>query len=189
MDHDYIKEPEKKEKDELAQLVGFKIGKEHFGVNILMVQEIIRSAPITAVPNSPDFVEGVINLRGSIIPVIELRKRLNLYRATEHQGKDWILIVDVDSRVTGFLVDSVTKVIKIHKKSIEPPPDIIVAGLKSQYIKGVCEIGKGLLILLDFSRILQVEEIRKLKEFGQDDNSLPASYRPRRALAASPEGL
>jgi len=189
MDQEYTKGPEKKEKDEVAQLVGFKIGKEHFGVNILMVQEIIRSAPITAVPNSPDFVEGVINLRGSIIPVIELRKRLNLYHADEDHGKDWILIVNVDSRVTGFIVDSVTKVLKIQKNSIEPPPDIIVAGLKSQYIKGVCEIGKGLLILLDFSRILQVDEIRRLKEFGQDDSSLPVSYRPDRTAAASPEGL
>ncbi len=171
MDQALDKEQQNQEKDLIMQLVGFKIGKEQFGVDILMVQEIIRSAPITAVPNSPEFIEGVINLRGSIIPVIELRKRLNLYKPSEHHGKDWILIVDVDGRVTGFIVDSVTKVLKIRRDSIEPPPDIVVAGLKSQYIHGVCEIGKGLLILLDFSRILQVEEIRRLKKFGDKERS------------------
>lgn len=166
MDQVYGRDTQDLEKDQIMQLVGFKIGKEQFGVDILMVQEIIRSAPITAVPNAPDFIEGVINLRGSIIPVIELRKRLNLYKETEHKGKDWILIVNVDNRVTGFIVDSVTKVLKIQKNGIEPPPDIVVAGLKSQYILGVCEIGQGLLILLDFSRILYIDEIKKLREIG-----------------------
>ncbi|OQX25088.1 MAG: chemotaxis protein CheW, partial [Desulfobacteraceae bacterium IS3] len=141
------------------------IGKETFGVDILMVQEIIRSAPITAVPNSSDFIEGVINLRGSIIPVIDLRKRLNLRKKASEIPVTWILIINVDDRVTGFIVDSVTKVLKIQTARIEPPPDIVVAGLKSQYINGVCEIDTGLLILLDFSRILEVKEIKKLKEF------------------------
>jgi len=166
---DYIHDVQETEKDQTMQLVGFMIGKELFGVDILMVQEIIRSAPITAVPNSPDFIEGVINLRGSIIPVIELRKRLNLYNKNQDKDKDWILIVNVDNRVTGFIVDSVTKVLKVRKDSIEPPPDIVMAGLKSQYIRGVCEINKHLLIFLDFSRILKINEIKKLKDFSQED--------------------
>lgn len=151
------------DKEQLIQMVGFKIGKEIFGVDILMVQEIIRSAPITYVPNSPDFVEGVINLRGSIIPVIDLRKRLNLETVNYEQEKDWILILDIGGRVTGFIVDSVTEVIKIQENSIDPPPDILVAGLQSQYIRGVCEIENTLLILLDFNRILLIDEIKKLK--------------------------
>jgi len=166
MDQSYLrKDAEQSEKDQM-QLVGFKIGKEQFGVDILMVQEIIRSAPITAVPNSPDFIEGVINLRGSIIPVIDLRKRLNLLKkkGAEESPVTWIIIINVDERVTGFIVDSVTKVLKIQTSTIEPPPDIVVAGLKSQYIRGVCEIGAGLLILLDFSKILEIKEIKKLKE-------------------------
>jgi len=172
MDHAYLsrqsEQSDKQEKDQIMQLVGFTIGKEYFGVNILMVQEIIRSAPITAVPNSPDFIEGVINLRGSIIPVIDLRKRLNLYKQNHETKKDWILIINVDKRVTGFIVDSVTKVMKVQTNTIEPPPDIVVAGLKSQYIRGVCEIDTGLLILLDFSRILQMREIKKLSELEQE---------------------
>jgi purine-binding chemotaxis protein CheW len=151
------------DKEQLIQLVGFKIGKEIFGVDILMVQEIIRSAPITYVPNSPEFVEGVINLRGSIIPVIDLRKRLNLHGASYAKERDWILILDIGGRVTGFIVDSVTEVIKVQENSIDPPPDILVAGLHSQYIRGVCEIDNNLLILLDFNRILLVDEVRKLK--------------------------
>jgi len=151
------------DKEQLIQLVGFKIGKEIFGVDILMVQEIIRSAPITYVPNSPEFVEGVINLRGSIIPVIDLRKRLNLHSASYAKEEDWILILDIGGRVTGFIVDSVTEVIKVQADSIDPPPDILVAGLHSQYIRGVCEIDNNLLILLDFNRILLVDEVRKLK--------------------------
>jgi purine-binding chemotaxis protein CheW len=154
------------DKDQIMQLVGFTLGREQFGVDILMVQEIIRSVMITAVPNSPDFIEGVINLRGSIIPVIDLRKRLRLKTRAEQQAPAamWILIINVDDRVTGFIVDSVTKVLKINADTIEPPPDIVVAGLESQYIRGVCDIDNRLLILLDFSRILQLKEIRKLKE-------------------------
>ncbi len=161
---------EQAEKEQVMQLVGFTIGKEQFGVDILMVQEIIRSTPITAVPNSPDFIEGVINLRGSIIPVIDLRKRLRLHKRKAEQKTDtWILIINVDERVTGFIVDSVTKVLKISANTIEPPPDIVVAGLETQYIRGVCDIDNKLLILLDFSRILQLKEVRKLKEMDQGE--------------------
>jgi purine-binding chemotaxis protein CheW len=152
------------EKDHLMQLVGFVNGKELFGVDILMVQEIIRGAPITAVPNAPAFVEGVTNLRGNIIPVIDLRKRLNLVTASPSTGKNWILILDIGGRITGFIVDAVTEVLKVDRDAIEPPPDIVVAGLESQYLQGVCDIGDRLLILLDFNRILLVEEIRRLKE-------------------------
>ena len=153
--------------EQLIQLVGFSIDNEQFGVDILMVQEIIRAAPITPVPNSPDFVEGVINLRGNIIPVIELRKRLNLY--TEETDEDsWILILDIEGKVTGFIVDSVSKVLKILKSSIEPPPDLVVAGLESQYIHGVCDIGHKLLIMLNFNHILMVEELQKLKAMDEE---------------------
>ncbi|WP_312915313.1 chemotaxis protein CheW [Candidatus Competibacter phosphatis] len=127
---------EAEEKDHLMQLVGFMNGKEMFGVDILMVQEIIRGAPITAVPNTPAFVEGVTNLRGNIIPVIDLRRRLSLPTDREKSGKNWVLILDIAGRVTGFVVDAVTEVLKIERDSIEPPPEIVVAGLESQYVQG-----------------------------------------------------
>ena len=157
------------EEQELMQLVGFTIGKELFGVDILMVQEIIRAAPITPVPNSPEFVEGVINLRGNILPVIDLRRRLNLLTGENDLEDTWILILDIQNKVTGFIVDSVTEVIKIQENTIEPPPDIIKAGLESQYLRGVCDIGAQLLILLDFKRILLQEEFTKLKAMDEDE--------------------
>jgi purine-binding chemotaxis protein CheW len=157
------------EMSELIQLVSFAIGKEQFGVDILMVQEIIRMAPITSIPNSPDFIEGVINLRGHIIPVIDLRKRLKLTPLADgDKNNTRILIINVQDRVTGFIVDAVSEVLKIPKSFIEPPPEIVVAGLKSQYIYGVCKLDERLLILLDFSKILQVEEIKKLMEVQED---------------------
>ncbi|MFO7606643.1 MAG: chemotaxis protein CheW [Desulfurivibrionaceae bacterium] len=152
---------------ELMQLVGFTIGKELFGVDILMVQEIIRAAPITPVPNSPEFVEGVINLRGNILPVIDLRKRLSLLSSESDHDDTWILILDIQNKTTGFIVDSVTEVIKIQENTIEAPPDIIKAGLESQYLRGVCDIGAQLLILLDFKRILLQEEFKKLKSMDE----------------------
>ena len=145
------------------QLVGFVIGEELFGVDILTVQEIIRDTTITAIPDAPDFLEGVINLRGSIIPVIDLRKRLNLVRVDDLTPDPWIVILTVEGRMTGFVVDRVTKVLTVPAASIKPPPDIVVAGLKSQYIQGVCKLDQRLLILLNFERILMVEEIKKLK--------------------------
>jgi purine-binding chemotaxis protein CheW len=145
------------------QLVGFVIGNEMFGVDILTVQEIIRHTTVTAIPDSPDFLEGVINLRGNIIPVIDLRKRLKLVQPDQLKADGWIVILTVEGRVTGFVVDRVTKVLNVPLNSIKPPPDIVVAGLKSQYIQGVCKLDRRLLILLNFSRILMAEEIKKLK--------------------------
>jgi len=150
-------------KEKAMQLVGFNIGDELFGVNILSVQEIIRTTPITPIPDSPDFIEGVINLRGSIIPVIDLRKRLNLLTDGFDENNLWIVILNVDSRVTGFIVDHVTQVLKINSGIIKPAPDIVVAGLQSQYISGVCKIDDRLLVLLDFNQILRIDEIKKLK--------------------------
>jgi len=151
------------------QLVGFVIGEELFGVDILTVQEIIRDAAITPIPDAPDFLEGVINLRGSIIPVIDLRKRLKLIRIEDLQADPWIVILTVEGRMTGFVVDRVTKVLTVPAASIKPPPDIVVAGLKSQYIQGVCKMDQRLLILLNFERILMVEEIKKLKSMKRSE--------------------
>lgn len=157
------------EQEGLIQLVGFEIGVEQFGVDILSVQEIIRSAPVTAVPNSPMFVEGVINLRGDIIPVIDLRKRLNLFNEDGETDKNWVLILTISGKVIGFIVDKVTEVLKVREDNIEPPPNIIVAGLENQYILGVCEIADALLIILNFECILFNEEYYALKEMSYDE--------------------
>lgn len=164
-----IDEVEDSEDEGLMQLVGFGVANEKFGVDILMVQEILRSAEVTAVPNSPEFVEGVLNLRGNIVPVIDLRKRLNLYDEESSQKKSWVLILNIDNRVVGFIVDHVTEVLKIEEKKIESAPDIIVSGLESQYIQGVCEIAGGLIIILDFDLVLFNEEQKVLGEIVGDE--------------------
>ncbi|MCW8911507.1 MAG: chemotaxis protein CheW [Gammaproteobacteria bacterium] len=170
-----IDEVEDSEDEGLMQLVGFGVANEKFGVDILMVQEILRSAEVTAVPNSPEFVEGVLNLRGNIVPVIDLRKRLNLYDEASSQTKSWVLILNIDNRVVGFIVDHVTEVLKIEEKKIESAPDIIVSGLESQYIQGVCEIAGGLIIILDFDLVLFNEEQKVLGEIAGDELLLTES--------------
>ena len=160
------------EDDGLMQLVGFGIGREKFGVDILAVQEIIRSTEVTPVPNSPSFVEGVINLRGDIIPVIDLRKRLSLYLADNKVEKDWVLILSIGNRVVGFIVDNVSEVLKIPEDDIDPPPNIVIAGLENQYIRGVCEIDNKLLIILDFESVLFNEEYYALKDMDFDEIKL-----------------
>ena len=160
------------EDDGLMQLVGFGVGQERFGVDILAVQEIIRSTDVTPVPNSPSFVEGVINLRGDIIPVIDLRKRLSLFKANTSTEKNWVLILSIGNRVVGFIVDNVSEVLKIAEEDIDPPPNIVIAGLENQYIHGVCEIDNKLLIILDFDSILFNEEYYALKDMDFDEIKL-----------------
>ncbi|MEN8169101.1 MAG: chemotaxis protein CheW [Pseudomonadota bacterium] len=160
---------EENEDEGMLQLVGFNIATEQFGVDILMVQEIIRSAKVTAVPNSPEFVEGVINLRGNIIPVVDLRKRLYLYNDASETKRSWVLILNISDRVVGFIVDEVTHVIKVPEDSVQPPPDIVISGLESQYIQGVCEMDNALLVILNFSRVLFSDEYNMLKDLENEE--------------------
>jgi purine-binding chemotaxis protein CheW len=152
------------EAEDVIQLVGFRIADELFGVDILMVQEIIKDITITAIPDSPEFIKGVINLRGNIIPIIDLHKRLKLAESKKSPQKNiWIIILNINARITGFIVDDVTRVLKVPINAIEPPPDMVSSGLKSDYINGVCQLDeKRLLAILDFNKILIVEEFKKL---------------------------
>ncbi|MEN8139601.1 MAG: chemotaxis protein CheW [Thermodesulfobacteriota bacterium] len=152
------------------QLVSFSLGGElFFGANILTVQEIIRSPLITPVPGSPGFVEGVMNLRGQILPVINLRQRLQIKE--EQLSKNWVLILDIAGAVTGFVVDSVSNVIRVDGAAIEPAPESIASELDSRYISGVCEVEERRLVLLNFQRIVAQEEQLKLQEAtaGEED--------------------
>jgi len=146
----------KNDSTELLQLVSFKIGNEEFGIDILKVQEIIKMVPVTKVPNSPTFVEGVINLRGKVIPIVDLRTRLGMEKAG--QNKDTrIVVVDVDGKIIGFIVDSVSEVLRIPVNITEAPPEI-AAGINSDFIKSVGKLEDRLLILIDLDRILSVNE-------------------------------
>jgi purine-binding chemotaxis protein CheW len=140
---------------ELLQLVSFHVGGEEFGLDILRVQEIIRVQQLTRVPNSPDFVEGVINLRGKVIPVIALRKRFGLeILAQDKQTR--IVVVEVRGAVLGFMVDSVSEVLRIPADTVEPPPRL--GKVEREYVSGVGKLNDRLLILLDVDRLMSDSE-------------------------------
>ena len=146
-----------KQENELLQLVTFAIGEEEFGIDILKVQEIIRTMAITKVPNSPPHVEGVINLRGKVIPVIDLRSRF-LLESKPHDSQTRIIVVDLHRVVIGFVVDGVSEVLRIQSNTVEPPPPV-VSGIESEYIKGVGKLDDRLLILLDLDKLIPIEEL------------------------------
>ena len=144
------------EENKIIQLVIFKLGEEEFGVDILRVQEINRMLKITAVPNSPDFIEGVVNLRGRIIPIVNLKKRLNLVEK-EWDNKTRIIVVELDNKTVGFIVDEVSEVLRIDSNIIETPPPM-VEGINSEFITSVVKLNEKLLILLDLNKLVSNEE-------------------------------
>jgi len=152
----------RKVSEDILQLVSFNIGTEEFGVDILKVQEINRMVEITRVPRSPDFVEGIINLRGKVIPIIDLRKRFNL-QITDHDKNTRIVVVDIDGQTMGMIVDSVSEVLRIPATTIEPTPDVVTS-VDSDYIRGVAKLDNRLLIYLDLAKILTGEEYKMLAE-------------------------
>jgi purine-binding chemotaxis protein CheW len=151
----------KNDSNELLQLVSFKISNEEFGIDILAVQEINRMSQITKVPNTPDFIEGVINLRGRIIPVIDLRAKLGMIRK-EYSKDTRIVVVDIKNTTIGIIVDEVSEVLRIPKDITEAPPEI-VGGVNSDYIISIGKLEDRLLILLDLEKMLSISELQILE--------------------------
>ncbi len=146
--------------DTIFQVVGFKLEDEEFVIDILKVQEIIKMIDITPLPNAPHYVNGVINLRGKVIPVISLRKRFG-FEEKENNNLTRIMVVEIDKKLVGFIVDKVTEVLRIPASSIEPPPPL-VSKIGSEYLKGVGKIGDRLLIILEVEKILSTDEQKNL---------------------------
>ena len=140
----------------LSQIVTFKLGHEEYGVDITKVQEIILVGDVTRVPEVPDFIEGVINLRGNVIPIIDLRKRFKLPEVGKNE-ETRIIVTNMNSKVMGIVVDAVSEVLRTNQAEIEPPPATI-AGLGKEYLKGLIKLDKRLLILLDIESILTLNE-------------------------------
>lgn len=148
--------------DKEIQVVGFRVGRETFGLPISIVREIIRVPEITSVPNAPDYIEGVVNLRGRIIPIIDMRKRFG-EKSTEASNKNRIVVVEVDNRSVGLIVNSASEVLRIPPSEIEAPHSVFHEG-ELDYITGVGKLKGRLVILLDLKRILQNRELRGLEE-------------------------
>jgi len=145
---------------QILQLVTFRLDNEEFGVDILKVQEINKMIDITKIPNAPPFVEGVINLRGKIIPIVDLRKRLGFDGKTFDKSTR-IIVVELDGMVLGFIVDSVSEVLRISENTVEPPP-ALVAGIESDYIEGVGKLENRLLILLELKKVFSALDRKEL---------------------------
>ncbi len=145
---------------EFLQFVSFNLGDEEYAIEILKVQEIIRMIEITRVPNSPEFINGVINLRGRVIPVLDLGKRIGLSEK-EHSGDSRIIVVELQNKVIGFIVDKVNIVLRINQNIVEPTPELMNK-IESEFISGIAKMEKNLLILLDLDKVISQPEINVL---------------------------
>jgi purine-binding chemotaxis protein CheW len=144
-------------KHELIQLVSFNLGPEEYAVEVLKVREIIRMTTITHVPNTPPSVEGIINLRGKVIPIISLRNRFNMPGAEEdHHTR--IMVMDIAGKLMGFIVDGVSEVIRISSGEIQPPPAMVGNGVDQDFICGVIQHSDHLLLMLQMDQMLSNEE-------------------------------
>ena len=158
-----IKGKEKKKDadiEELEQYVTFMIGSETYGVEVLRVREIIGMTDITHVPNSMDFMKGVINLRGTVVPVVDMRKKFRMDER-EYDIFTVILIVEIKGTLIGMIVDSVSDVIGLPSESIQDTPHFS-ANIEADYIKCIGKSDEDLVIILDADRILTTEELNRI---------------------------
>ena len=144
------------------QVIVFSLGDERYGVDISQVREIIRPTKITRIPNAPDFVEGVINLRGQITTIINLRKRFGL-PPKEIDNDTRIIVVEYNNAVIGMMVDTVNEVKYLSAKDIDSLPNIITSRSEAKFLKGVGKLPDGLLILVDLSKILSEDEVEAVR--------------------------
>ena len=152
-------------KDKQLQIVGLRIGRETLGVPISLVREIVRVPEITPVPNAPEHIEGVINLRGKVIAVMDLSKRFG-EAAVERSSKSRIVVVELEERLVGLLVNSASEVLRISPSDIEAPQNVF-PNEDMNYVTGVGKLHDRLIILLDLGRILQRVELQRLNEVAE----------------------
>ncbi len=154
------------------QVVVFDLNEEAHGVDISQVREIIRMQEITRVPRAPEFVEGVINLRGKVSPVVDLRARFSM-PSTERTDEHGIVVVDVDGQDIGMVVDAVTEVSRTPSDSIEPPSSVITTD-DSEYLTGMVKTDDKLIILLDIAKVISESEASALEEIQQSPDTVAA---------------
>jgi purine-binding chemotaxis protein CheW len=157
------------------QLVTFSIGKEEYGIRIMQVQEINRLADVTHVPRAPYFIDGMTNLRGNVIPVINIRRLFNL-EEREADDRTRVIIVDIDGNKTGLRVDAVNEVLRLSRNDIDPAPDIVTENGAGKLMQGICKIENGnrMVVLLDVSEILDKKEMKNLQALnsGHEDAAI-----------------
>jgi purine-binding chemotaxis protein CheW len=145
-----------KETGELRQFISFSVGNEEYGLELLRVREVIRIREITWLPKAPSFVKGIINLRGDVIPIIDLRDKFGL-ESLAQTAATRVIVVEVEGRLMGMVVDSASQVVRIPTDQIDPPPPVL-GGLSQEFITGVGKLEDKLVILLNADAILTVDE-------------------------------
>ncbi|MDR3237522.1 MAG: chemotaxis protein CheW [Spirochaetia bacterium] len=139
------------------QIVCFKIGKEEYGVDILLVQEILKLPDVTKLPKAASYVLGVMNLRGKVIPVVDLSIKFGINTGSPSRG----IVVSIEGKQVGLAIDSVSHVVRINSTEIEPPPPV-VRGISGKYIIGIAKIESGFVVILDLSSLFSSDEISAL---------------------------
>ena len=142
--------------EDSTNLVTFRLGSGEYAIDIMQAKEIIKMEKITLIPNAPDFVEGVINFRGNIIPIIYFKKRFHL-EETEGDKNTGIIIVKIEDVDMGIIIDSISKVVSISNSDIQPPPPML-SGIGQKYIKGVGKLEDKLLVVLDLEKLFTTDE-------------------------------
>ncbi len=165
------KKEEVKSKGKEIQLVIFRLRDEEFGVDISSVLEISRVLDITHIPQAPGFIEGVINLRGQVMAVVDLARQFGLKPQAELPKTARIIVVNVSDETIGLIVDEVPEVLRIAEVDIEPTPEIIQTEIKKDYIKGVGKLGDRLVILLDIDKVLAPHEIEQVSKIAAAKNT------------------
>lgn len=153
-------------KSEMKQYVTFVIGNEYYGVEVLKVQEIIGMTQIVHVPNSAEFMKGVINLRGTVVPVVDMRKRFRM-QERDYDMFTVIIIVEVKNRMIGMIVDSVSDVVDMEESSIQDTPHF-AAKIETDYIRGMGQVDDKLVIILDIDRILSASDLEKISQDAEE---------------------
>lgn len=138
---------------DLLELVGFKLGEEEFGIDIINVNEIIKMQKITSIPNAPSDILGIVNIRGKIIAVVDTRLKLGIY-PKEFDNETRIIILEFNKKPIGFIVDEVTEVLRISKKTLNDVPDMVSTKMNTDYIKSIANIEDKIIILLDLQNLL-----------------------------------
>lgn len=149
-----------------TQVVTFLLGREEYAIEILQVQEIVMMTEITRMPKAPHFIEGIVNLRGQMIPIIDMRKRLDLAEAINNQDTR-IIILNVSDETVGMIVDGVREVLRIPDAAISPPPKMI-KGISAEYLRGIGRLGERLLIMLDLDKVFSADEAAALRQMSPD---------------------
>jgi purine-binding chemotaxis protein CheW len=152
--------------EQSRQLVTFQLGEELYGINIMDVKEIVRVQSIRAIPNAPNYVEGIFNLRSEIIPIINLHKRFHLKKVLNSEEDELLsgfIIIDIDGMKLGVIIDRVSRVLTIEQNDIQPPPQML-SGIGAEYIQGVVRQEQGYLIILDIRDLFNPKELQKIAE-------------------------